>query len=83
MQKLRQSGTIIGFVLIIAFFSFQLPDTFLTARKLLHISQQLSRLAVVAVTMTIVMMILQMIAKKIVLKFGEVAIYVVVRIVRR
>ena len=55
MQKLRQSGTIIGFVLIIAFFSFQLPDTFLTARNLLNISQQLSMLAVVAATMTIVM----------------------------
>ena len=55
MQKLRQSGTIIGFVLIIAFFSFQLPDTFLTARNLLNISQQLSMLSVVAATMTIVM----------------------------
>ena len=55
MQKLRQSGTIIGFVLIFAFFSFQLPDTFLTARNLLNISQQLSMLAVVAATMTIVM----------------------------
>ena len=55
MQKLRQSGTLIGFVLIIAFFSFQLPDTFLTARNLLNISQQLSMLAVVAATMTIVM----------------------------
>ena len=55
MQKLRQSGTLIGFVLIIAFFSFQLPDTFLTARNVLNISQQLSMLAVVAATMTIVM----------------------------
>ena len=55
MQKLRQSGTLIGFVLIIAFFSFQLPDTFLTAQNLLNISQQLSMLAVVAATMTIVM----------------------------
>ena len=55
MQKLRQSGTLIGFVLIIAFFSFQLPDTFLTPRNLLNISQQLSMLAVVAATMTIVM----------------------------
>ncbi|MFK8080583.1 MAG: ABC transporter permease [Granulosicoccus sp.] len=54
-QRLRQSGTLLGFALVIAFFAVQLPDTFLTARNLINISQQLSMLAVVAVTMTIVM----------------------------
>ena len=44
-----------GFLLIIFFFTIKLPDTFLTARNLLNISQQLSMLAVVAATMTIVM----------------------------
>jgi len=55
MSTLRQSGTLLGFVLIVAFFAVQLPDTFLTARNLINISQQLSMLAVVAATMTIVM----------------------------
>ena len=55
LRKLRQSGTLVGFLLIIFFFTIKLPDTFLTARNLLNISQQLSMLAVVAATMTIVM----------------------------
>ncbi|MFK7857797.1 MAG: ABC transporter permease [Granulosicoccus sp.] len=55
IKTLRQSGTLLGFVLVILFFSVQLPDTFLTARNLINISQQLSMLAVVAATMTIVM----------------------------
>lgn len=55
MKTLRQSGTLLGFVLVIIFFTFQLPDTFLSARNLINISQQLSMLAVVAATMTIVM----------------------------
>ena len=55
INKLRQSGTLLGFFAIIAFFAVQLPDTFLTARNLINISQQLSMLAVVAATMTIVM----------------------------
>ena len=54
-NTLRQSGTLLGFVAIIVFFAVQLPDTFLTARNLINISQQLSMLAVVAATMTIVM----------------------------
>ena len=54
-KSLRQSGTLLGFAAIIAFFAVQLPDTFLTARNLINISQQLSMLAVVAATMTIVM----------------------------
>ena len=55
IQTLRQSGTILGFAAILIFLTAQLPDTFLTARNLINISQQLSMLAVVAATMTIVM----------------------------
>ena len=52
---LRQSGTLLGFAAILVFLAIQLPGTFLTARNLINISQQLSMLAVVAATMTIVM----------------------------
>jgi ribose transport system permease protein len=55
MHYLRRYGTLIGFVLILLFFSVNLPDTFLTARNLLNITQQVSMLAVVAMTMTVVM----------------------------
>lgn len=55
IQTLRQSGTLLGFAAILVFLTVQLPDTFLTARNLINISQQLSMLAVVASTMTIVM----------------------------
>lgn len=55
LKTLRQSGTLLGFAAIVIFFAVQLPDTFLTARNLINISQQLSMLAVVAATMTIVM----------------------------
>jgi ribose transport system permease protein len=54
-KTLRQSGTLLGFVGILVFFSLQLPQTFLTAQNLINITQQLSMLAVVAATMTIVM----------------------------
>ena len=54
-DTLRQSVTLLGFAVIIAFFAVRLPDTFLTAGNLLNITQQLSMLAVVAATMTIVM----------------------------
>ena len=52
---LRRSATLLGFAAIVAAFALQLPDTFLTARNLLNVSQQLSMLAVVAATMTVVM----------------------------
>jgi ribose transport system permease protein len=55
MIHLRRYGTLIGFVLIAIVFTVQLPDTFLTARNLLNISQQVSMLAVVAFAMTAVM----------------------------
>lgn len=53
--KFRLYGTLAGFALMVLAFSWQLPETFLTARNLLNISQQMSMLAVVAITMTIVM----------------------------
>lgn len=55
MLRLRQSGTLIGLVLIMAFFTIELPETFLTPRNLINVSQQISMLAVVAFTMTVVM----------------------------
>lgn len=55
LKTLRQSGTLLGFAAIVIGFAIALPDTFLTARNLINISQQLSMLAVVAATMTIVM----------------------------
>lgn len=55
MNTLRQSGTLLGFLAIVVFFAVQLPDTFLAARNLINITQQLSMLIVVASAMTIVM----------------------------
>lgn len=52
---IRRVGGVTGMVLIVLFFAINLPDTFLTARNLLNISQQISMLAVVAVAMTVVM----------------------------
>ncbi|HEX4297897.1 MAG TPA: ABC transporter permease [Devosia sp.] len=52
---LRRYGTLIGFALILAFFWARLPDTFMTARNWLNITEQLSMLTVVAAGMTIVM----------------------------
>jgi len=51
----RRYGTLIGFALIVIFFSISLPDTFLTGRNWLNISQQVSMLTVVAASMTVVM----------------------------
>ena len=52
---LKKYGTLIGCLSIIIFFSLNLPNTFLTSKNLINISQQISMLAVVAFTMTIVM----------------------------
>ena len=52
---LRHLGTLIGLLVIMLFFAAQLPDTFLTPRNLINISQQIAMLAVVAFTMTVVM----------------------------
>ena len=55
IRLLKRYGTLIGFILIVLFFSLKLPETFLSARNLINITQQLSMLGVVAFTMTIVM----------------------------
>lgn len=52
---LRHLGTLIGLLVIVLFFAAQLPDTFLSARNLINISQQIAMLSVVAFTMTVVM----------------------------
>ena len=52
---LRRYGTLIGFAAVIVFFWLRLPETFLTARNLLNVTQQMSMLAVVSSTMTVVM----------------------------
>lgn len=55
LHLLRRYGTLIGFALIVLFFWARLPDTFMTSRNWLNITQQLSMLTVVAAGMTIVM----------------------------
>lgn len=52
---LRRYGTLVGFIAILAVFWISLPETFMTARNWLNITQQLSMLMVVASGMTIVM----------------------------
>lgn len=52
---LRRYGTLIGFAAILIVFWISLPETFMTARNWLNISQQMSMLVVVAAGMTIVM----------------------------
>lgn len=52
---LRRYGTLIGFAIIVFFFWINLGETFVNARNLLNITQQISMLAVVAFTMTVVM----------------------------
>lgn len=52
---LRRSGTLIGFLVVIVYFTLNIPNTFLTLPNWLNISQQVSMLAVTAFTMTIVM----------------------------
>lgn len=55
LSLFRRYGTLLGFAAILIFFSVMLPETFLTARNWLNITQQLSMLMVVAAGMTIVM----------------------------
>ena len=52
---LKRLGTLLGFAAVLIFFWLQLPETFMTARNWLNISQQMSMLAVVAFGMTLVM----------------------------
>jgi ribose transport system permease protein len=57
LSLLRRFGTLIGFVLVVAFFSWQRPTTFMTVGNWLNITQQISILGVVAFTMTVVMVV--------------------------
>lgn len=52
---LRRYGPLLGMALIVVTFWVLKPDTFMTAQNWLNISQQVSMLLVVAVTMTVVM----------------------------
>jgi ribose transport system permease protein len=55
IATIRQYATLAGFAGVVIVLWLLLPDTFITARNLLNVSQQISMLAVVAFTMTIVM----------------------------
>ncbi len=52
---LSRFGTPLGFLALLVFFWIELPGTFVTSRNLINISQQMSMLAVVSATMTVVM----------------------------
>lgn len=54
---LKRFGTLIGFIVIILYFWSQRPETFMTIRNWLNITQQVSILGVVAFTMTVVMVV--------------------------
>ncbi|MHB8630053.1 MAG: ABC transporter permease [Aggregatilineales bacterium] len=54
---LRRFGTLVGFLLVVAFFWWQKPATFMTLHNWLNITQQVSILGVVAFTMTTVMVL--------------------------
>ncbi len=56
-RLLRRWGTLIGFILIVLFFWSQKPDTFMTVRNWLNITQQMSILGVVAFASTVVMVV--------------------------
>ena len=54
-ERLRRFGTLTGLAAIVIVLWAALPGTFMTAQNWLNISQQVSMLAVVAATMTVVM----------------------------
>lgn len=56
-RLLRTFGTLLGFLVIVGFFWWQKPATFMTVTNWLNITQQVSILGVVAFTMTVVMVI--------------------------
>lgn len=56
-RYLRTFGTLLGFLIIVVFFWWQKPDTFMTVGNLLNITQQVSILGVLAFTMTVVMVV--------------------------
>jgi ribose transport system permease protein len=55
LALIRTYGTLAGFLLLIGIFWWMLPESFMTARNWLNITQQMSMLAVVAFAMTMVM----------------------------
>ena len=55
LKSLQTYGTLVCFVGLIGFFWWMLPDTFMTGRNVINITQQMSMLAVVAFAMTVVM----------------------------
>ena len=55
LKSLQTYGTLACFVGLLALFWWLLPNTFMTGRNLLNITQQMSMLAVVAFSMTVVM----------------------------
>ena len=55
LRSLKTYGTLVCFLSLLGFFCWMLPETFLTGRNLINISQQMSMLAVVAFAMTVVM----------------------------
>ncbi len=55
LKSLQTYGTLACFAALLGFFGWMLPDTFMTGRNLINISQQLSMLAVVAFATTVVM----------------------------
>ncbi len=54
-RLLRNFGTLIGFLIVVGVFWWQKPETFMTVRNWINITQQVSILGVIAFTMTIVM----------------------------
>jgi ribose transport system permease protein len=56
-RLLRTFGTLFGFLVIVGFFWWQKPATFMTVNNWLNITQQVSILGVVAFTMTVVMVV--------------------------
>jgi ribose transport system permease protein len=57
VRFLRHYGTLMGMAAIVLVFWALLPQTFMTARNWLNITQQVSMLTVVAVAMTVVMVV--------------------------
>jgi ribose transport system permease protein len=55
LKSIQTNGTLVCFLGLMLFFWAMLPETFMTGRNLINISQQMSMLAVTAFAMTVVM----------------------------
>jgi ribose transport system permease protein len=55
LQAIKTYGTLACFIVLVLVFGALLPNTFMTGRNIINITQQMSMLAVVAFAMTIVM----------------------------